>query len=82
MGCNMQIEICEETAYKTNGKINFCDNIHKNNEKLTRLRKSYETIRPRLLFLAKNEPNSPEYKELYYEAVKIFNTVEELIGPL
>lgn len=45
---------------------------------LTALRKEYEKIRPRLLFLAKNNPDSEEYKELYYYAKDIMKRFEEL----
>lgn len=46
---------------------------------LTALRKEYEKIRPRLLFLAKNNPDSEEYKELYYYAKDIMKKFEEII---
>lgn len=44
---------------------------------LTSLRKEYEKIRPRLLFLAKNSSDSEEYKELYYYAQAIIKRFEE-----
>lgn len=46
---------------------------------LTALRKEYDKIRPRLLFLAENSPDSEEYKELYYYAKDIIKRIEELI---
>lgn len=45
---------------------------------LVTLREEYEKIRPRLLFLAENSPDSGEYKELYHYAKDIFKRFEEL----
>lgn len=78
----MQIELLKEIAYKPSEKLFFCDNLHSHVNKLSELRNEYERIRPRLLFLAENEPDSSEYKELYEYAMCILGLVEEIIGPI
>lgn len=78
----MQIELLKGIPYKHSEKLFFCDNVHSHVDQLSELRSNYERIRPRLLFLAENEPDSSEYKELYEYAMNILGAVEEIIGPI
>lgn len=78
MGCIMQGNVISHEGFKHFG-TGFEDNLL---ERLTCLRQEYERLKPRLFYLAEQDPGCIEYKKLYVHCSELFSEAEKITAHL